>query len=127
MLLVQRTLSDSQLAVQNGCVQSDCTEPVPGGSSDIPLQEGCKRDSLRQLIAVREQNYDESYQQYETDTGDEGIRRTKVMLKKQMDGNLRTKLLEKKDVLQVQLHRFQQTRDSCLLQLLVSKNSPIRG
>ena len=63
--------SDSQPAVQNGCVQSNSTEPVQGESSDIPLQEGCKRDSLRQLIAVCEQNYDESYQQYESDTGDE--------------------------------------------------------
>ena len=49
------------------------------------------------------------------------IRRTKVMLRKQMDGNLRTKLHGKKDILQVQLHRFQQTRDSWLLKLLVSK------
>ena len=45
----------------------------------------------------------------------------KVMLRKQMDGNLRTKLHRKKDVLQVQLHRFQQTRDNWLLKLLVSK------
>ena len=44
--------SDTQPAVQNGCVQSESTEPVQGGSSDIPLQEGSKRDSLRQLIAV---------------------------------------------------------------------------
>ena len=63
--------SDSQPAVQNGCVQSDSTEPVQGGSADIPLQEGGKRDSLRQSIAVREQNYDESYQQYDSETGDE--------------------------------------------------------
>ena len=35
--------SDSQPAVQNGCVQSNSTEPVLGGSTDIPLQEGGKR------------------------------------------------------------------------------------
>ena len=52
--------SDTQPAVQNGCVQSESTEPVQGGSSNIPLQEGGKRDSLRQSIAVCEQNYDES-------------------------------------------------------------------
>ena len=52
--------SDTQPGVQNGCVQSKSTEPVQGRSSNIPLQEGGNRDSLRQLIAVCEQNYDES-------------------------------------------------------------------
>ena len=63
--------SNSQPAVQNGCVQSDSTEPVQGGSTNIPLQEGGKKDSLRQSIAVCGQNYDESYQQYDSETGDE--------------------------------------------------------
>ena len=69
--------SDSQPEVQNGCVQTDSTEPVQGGSTNTPLQEGVnanmnrKRDCLRQLIAVHEQNYDENYQEYESEAGDE--------------------------------------------------------
>ena len=113
--------SDSQPAVQNGCVQSDSTEPIQGGSSDIPLQKGCKRDSLRQSIAVHQQNYDESYQQYESETGDEEDQEDKGDVEEADGWEPEDQIARKKDVLQVQLHRFQQTRDSWLLKLLVSK------
>ena len=68
-----------------------------------------------------EQNYDENYQQYESETGDEEDQEDKGDVEEAHGWEPEDQIAQKKDILQVKLHQFQQTRNSWLLKLLVTK------